>query len=263
MFRVPCLATLSIALLLVSTGPVFASDCPEIDAAVANLARLEADRERDEGRKPADVLCFFGVEVGEHVLDLFSGGGYYTEIVAGVVGDDGAITAHNNNAYLGFAKDQLAERFKDDRLPNVEQLVAEASDLTLEPGHFDTILMVLTFHDFYYVSEDDSWPAIDAPQILKVLYDGLKPGGIVGLVDHVGNAMTPRGTIDEIRTTVNAVHRIDPAIIKADMAAAGFELEAESDLLRNPEDDLDKPMWAEGIRGKTDRVVYRFRKPAN
>jgi len=263
MLRVPHFLALLIALVLGSTTPAFASDCPEIDAAVANLNRPDADRDRDEGRMPADVLCFFEVEAGEHVLDLFSGGGYYTEIVAGVVGSDGAVMAHNNKAFLAYVKDQLTERNIEDRLPNVKQLAVEANDLILEPSHFDTILMVLAFHDLYYVTEDDTWPAIEVPRILSALYDGLKPGGVVGIVDHVGNAMTPRGSVDEIRTAVNAVHRIDPAIIKADMEAAGFVLEAESNLLRNPEDDLDKPMWAEGIRGKTDRVVYRFRKPAN
>jgi len=82
----------------------------------------------------------------------------------------------------------------------------------------------------------------------------VKPGGIVGIVDHVG----PAG---DTRATVEKLHRIDPATVKADFAAAGFRLEKESALLANPADDHSKLVFDPSIRGKTDRFVYRFRKP--
>jgi predicted methyltransferase len=95
---------------------------------------------------------------------------------------------------------------------------------------------------------------IDGPVFLAELKKGLKPGGIVGVIDHSAEA----GAGSETGSTV---HRIDPAIVIADMQAAGFELEAGSDLLRNPDDDLSKVVFAPEVRGRTDRFVLRFRKP--
>ena len=82
----------------------------------------------------------------------------------------------------------------------------------------------------------------------------MKPGGIVAIVDHVG----PAG---DTRALVEKLHRIDPATVKADMAAAGFVLEAESDMFANPEDDVNKLVFDPSVRGKTNRFVMRFRKP--
>lgn len=83
----------------------------------------------------------------------------------------------------------------------------------------------------------------------------MKPGGIVGVVDHVA---PPGGDTREI---VGKVHRIDPAVIRADFERAGFVFEAESNLLRNPADDHSKSVFDPAVRGKTDRAVLRFRKP--
>jgi predicted methyltransferase len=77
----------------------------------------------------------------------------------------------------------------------------------------------------------------------------------MAVIDHVAN---PGG---DTRAVVEALHRIDPATVKADFERAGFVLEAESDLLRNPADDHSKNVFDPSIRGKTDRVVYRFRRP--
>ena len=83
----------------------------------------------------------------------------------------------------------------------------------------------------------------------------MKQGGIVGVIDHVGKS-------GDTRATVEKLHRIDPAVVKADFERAGFQLEAESDLLRNPADDHSLLVFDEKIRGKTDRFMFRFRKPA-
>jgi predicted methyltransferase len=82
----------------------------------------------------------------------------------------------------------------------------------------------------------------------------MKPDGIVGIIDHAG---LPGNT----REIVNKLHRIDPAVVKADFEKAGFVLEATSDLLRNPDDDHSKLVFDPSIRGKTDRFVLKFRKP--
>ena len=224
--------------------------------AVDNAARSAADRERDANRKPADVLAFFRLDPGMTVLDMYSGGGYYTEIIAHLVGPSGRVDAHNNQAYFGFAGDEIAARYADGRLGNVSALNAENNELDLEPGRYDAVTMVLTYHDFYLVDEENGWPAIDRPALLAEIHEGLKPGGIVGIVDHAAPAGAPS-------TTGGTTHRIDPAIVVADMQAAGFVHEGEGDILRNAEDDLQQSVFDPEIRGKTDRFVLRFRKPAD
>ena len=223
--------------------------------AVDNAARSAADRERDAGRKPAEVLAFFRLEPGMTVLDMYSGGGYYTEIISHLVGPGGSVDAHNNQAYFGFAGDEIAQRYADGRLTNVSALNAENNELDLEANRYDAVTMVLTYHDFYLVDEENGWPAIDRTALLAEIYAGLKPGGIVGIVDHAAPAGAPS-------TTGGTTHRIDPAIVIADMQAAGFVQEGEGDLLRNAEDDLQKSVFDPAIRGNTDRFVLRFRKPA-
>lgn len=223
-------------------------------AAVADSARPDADREHDRSRKPAEVLEFLGIAPGMDVLDLFSGGGYYTEIVSRVVAPDGTVVAHTNEAYIDFSGEEFANRYAGDRLANVSILIAENNELDLEPDSFDAILMMLTFHDLYYSAPQNGWPKIHVEPLLAELYDSLKPGGIVGIVDHYAEAGAPR----EIGGTL---HRIDPRVVISDMESAGFRLDAKSDLLRNMSDDYSKPVFDPSVRGKTDRFLMRFVKP--
>ena len=221
---------------------------------LASPDRIESDRSRDSLRRPDLVLNFLGIAPGMTVLDLFSGGGYYTEIVSRVVGDSGKVVAHNNEAYLAYTKDALAARFAGGRLPNVERITAEANDLALPANTFDAVLAMLTWHDFYYVDEAIGWPAIDEKAVISRLCSALKPGAVLGVVDHVAAAGS------EPQQTAQILHRIDPARIRQDLQGTCFEYEGELEALRNPNDDHSSPMSAEGIRGRTDRVVYRFRK---
>jgi len=225
-------------------------------AAVSNSARPAADRVRDEARQSADVLRFFRIAPGMTVLDLFSGGGYYTELLSYIVGAKGKVVAHNNTPYLTFARDQLAGRYAEGRLPNVERLLAENNELILPPARFDAILMTNVYHDIYFVDEAAGWPRIDGPELLAVLYQSLKPGGIVGVVDHAALPGAPP-------ETGGTLHRIDPELLKRDFAAAGFVLDGESDVLVNPSDDRTKSAFDPSIRGRTDQFVLRFRKPLN
>lgn len=222
--------------------------------ALASPSRLEADAARDAGRKPGEVLEFFGIGPDMVVLDMFSGGGYYAEIISGVVGKDGRVVAHSNTAYLKFVGDEFKARHAEGRLPNVDVLMAENNELTLDAKQFDAITMVLSFHDTYWISPEENWPEFDHPKLYAELFDALKPGGILGVVDHNAAPGSPA-------ETGGTVHRIDRAIAVADFEAAGFVLDAESDILRNPEDDYSKGVFAPGIRGNTDRFVLRFKKP--
>ena len=224
------------------------------EAAVASEARPDADRARDEGRKPAEILEFMGIEPGMTVLDMFTGGGYYAEIIAGVVGEQGKVIAQSNQAYLGFVGEAFEARFGSGRLTNVEVLMAENNELSLEADTLDAVMLVLSFHDLYHADAENGWPKIDVPAFLAELRKGLKPGGVVAIIDHAAAEGSPSDT-------GGTVHRIDPAIVLADMETAGFVFEETSDILRNPDDDYSKMVFAEGIRGNTDRFVMRFRSP--
>jgi len=224
------------------------------EAAVASEARPESDRARDPGRKPAAVLEFLGIEPGMTILDMFTGGGYYAEIIAGVVGDKGKVIAQSNQAYLGFVGDAFEDKFGSGRLTNVDVLMAENNELSLEADSLDGVMLILSFHDLYHSDPENGWPKIDGPAFLAELRKGLKPGGFVAVIDHYAEAGAPAETGD-------TVHRIDPAIAIADMEAAGFILDGQSEILRNPEDDLTKIVFAPELRGKTDRFVMRFKSP--
>lgn len=224
------------------------------EQAAANEGRTEADRARDAGRKPAQVLEFFGIQPGMTVLDMYSGGGYYTEMLSHIVGPEGSVIAHSNQAYAGFVGEEATNRYANNRLGNVEILMAENNELALPNASFDAIMMILAYHDIYYVDPDNGWPEIDGPRFVETLYNGLRPGGILAVVDHYAAPGSPS-------ETGNTLHRIDPDIVTAELQAAGFVLEAKSDVLRNMDDDHSVNMGAPEVRGKTDRFVFRFRKP--
>lgn len=224
------------------------------ETAVASDARPQADRDRDAGRKPAQILEFMGIAPGMTVLDMFTGGGYYAEIISGVVGDDGMVYAHSNEPYLKFVGDAFEARFGDGALTNTEVLMAENNELSLSENSLDAVFMALNYHDLYVSDDENGWVAHDVPVFLAELKKGVKPGGVVAIVDHYGAA-------GDTREIAGSVHRIDPDVVVADMEAAGFVLEESSDLLRNPDDDHSVSVFNPDVRGKTDRFVMRFRNP--
>ena len=222
--------------------------------AVTHPNRRAADHDRDARRKPDEVLAFFGIGPGMAVLDMFSGGGYYSELLSYVVGPDGRVVAHSNAAYLNFVGDEFNERHADGRLANVEVMMAENNELELPAEAFDAVMLILSYHDIFYANPDNGWPKIDGPKLLAELHKGMKPGAVLGVVDHYAEAGSPR-------ETGNSVHRIDPSIVISELEIAGFVLEAKSNILRNMDDDYSKIVFDPELRGKTDRFVLRFRKP--
>lgn len=226
-----------------------------VAAAINHPDRYPSDLARDAGRKPEAVLVFAGLREGMSVLDLFSGSGYYTELAAYVVGPQGRVVAHNNTPYAMSARNGIAERFANGRLASVERILGENNSLALPAAAFDVALLILCYHDIYYLDGQRGWERIDRPRMLAELYSSIKPGGAVVVIDHVADPDTPAGI-------VAGLHRIDPALVKADFIAAGFLLDAESDVLSNPDDPRDVIAMAPHVRGKTDRAVLRFSKPA-
>ena len=251
------LVLLLIAVATISYGQQASAesvDAAVYAAALANPSRLEGDRDRDAGRKPAEVLEFYGIAPGMTVLDMFSGGGYYAEIISHVVGKKGHVVAHSNSAYLNFVGEEFKARHAEGRLRNVDVLMAENNELVLDENQFDAIMMVLSYHDTFWVAPDRGWPAIDGPKLHAELLKGLKPGGVLAVVDHAAEPGSPS-------ESGGTVHRIDPAIVIADLELAGFVLAAENDLLRNPKDDYSLGVFDPSVRGKTDRFMLLFRKP--
>ena len=237
-----------------ASDAIFPASAREIEAAVNNPSRRTSDRRQDEQRRAAAVLAFFGVNPGMTVLDMYSGGGYYTELLSYLVGANGHVVAHNNEPYLSYAKDDLSGRYADNRLSNVKQLIAENNELQLESATFDVVLMIKAYHDLYYVDESAGWTKVDIPEFLGEIYAALKPGGVLGIVDHNAIPGSPSSTGGKL-------HRIDPVLIKRDVTAVGFIYAGESSVLRNPDDDLSQTVFANTVSDQTDRSVMRFRKP--
>lgn len=230
---------------------------PEVsiyEAAVTNPGRPADDRDNDASRHPAEVLAFFGVQPGDTVLEMFAGSGYYTELLAHVVGNSGTVFAHINTPMLGFVGDAFEARHADKRLPNADILHAENNELVLVADSYDVITMTLNYHDLYWVSEERGWAEFDVPALLAELHKGLKPGGTLGITDH--NAAADSGP-----ETGGTLHRINRDIVVAELEAAGFKFDGESDVLRNPDDDYSIMVFDPAVRGKTDRFVLRFKKP--
>ncbi len=241
-------AALAMLVLSIATAAPAQSADKAIAAAVASTDRPQADRDRDENRKPGQVMEFMGVKSGMTIVDLMAGGGYYTELLARAVGPQGKLYLHNTPFVLQrFAEKQVQERLKDGRLPNVERHDAELAELQLEPGSLDAAFMVLFYHDTY-------WQGIDRAAMLQEIKRALKPGGIFALVDH---SAEPGSKDRDVKT----LHRVDEALVKQEVLDAGFELVSESQVLRHSEDDRKVNVFNPALRGKTDRFVYKFSKP--
>ncbi len=248
------IGTIIAAMLLAGTATVAQAAPADVAGAVAASGRPADSVKLDESRKPAAVLGYLGLEQGQSALDLMTGSGYYAEIIGKAVGPAGSVTAWEPASfYDDKAKKSLAEL--QTRVPNVKLLVSPAEELALPAESFDLVLMHMVYHDFYWESAQFKWPRLDPDAVLKKVYAATRPGGVVGVVDHVATAG------GDTRQVADKLHRIDPAVVRADFERAGFVFDGESDLLRNSGDDHSKLVFDPGVRSRTDRIIYRFRKP--
>lgn len=248
-------AMLVAAALAASVPSATFAEPANIAAAVAAPTRSADNVKLDESRKPAQLLAFFGLKAGDHVIDMFGANRYWAEIMAPAVGPYGSVTVWQPTQFMNDKRKAEFAEFAA-RQPNVALLSTPFQAPQLGHGVYDFMIMNLDYHDTYWQNPERNIPRMEPDQWLKTLYDAMKPGATIGIVDHVG---LPGG---DTRETVEKLHRIDPAVIKADFERAGFVLEEQSDLLRNPADDHSLPVFDPAIRGKTDRAVFRFRKPA-
>ncbi len=221
--------------------------------AVANPARSDELRALDESRKPAETLAFLGLKPGMDAADLMTGGGYWAQIMARVVGPEGSVTAFEpSQFYAGEGKTKLDTLAAASPGVTVSSYPFEA--FAPPAKSFDFAIINMSYHDLYWESAKYGIGKTDPDAYLRGLYAAMRPGGVVGVIDHVGVGSDTRALVDKM-------HRIDPAVVRADFARAGFRLEAQSSLLANPADDHTLGVFDKAIRGKTDRFLYKFVKP--
>jgi len=223
-----------------------------VAVAVSNPQRPAEDIIKDAGRKPDQVLAFFGIKPGMTVLDLFSGGGYYTEMLNSLVGEDGKVIAHTNEAYIPFSGEIFKKRYVDGRLARTNTIIAEADDLELEENSLDAAMLVLVWHDFLYADPENGWLAIDEVLLVDKLCSAMKPGAVLGLIDHAANNGGDPAQV------AKDLHRIDPQVVRDSFAKSCFSLEAEAGFLGNSDDDHTLAVFDKSIRGNTDRFVFKF-----
>lgn len=219
---------------------------------VAAHDRDEADRALDAGRHPAETLRFFGITPGMRVAEISAGGGYTTELLARTVGPLGVVYGHNAPFVLArFAEAPWTARLTKPVMSNVVRYDREfAEALPPDVKDLDAVLMVLFYHDTV-------WQKVDRERMNRMVFDALRPGGVYAIVDH--SARVGSGLSD-----VETLHRIDEAVLKEEVANAGFRLAASADFLRNTADARDwnaSPRAAGARRGTSDRFVLKYVKP--
>ena len=249
--RIVTKGLLALAALGFSTAAAAAAS-PAIEAALNDPSRPAAEKARDADRKAGEIVAMTGVKPGWNVADVFPGGGYYTRIFAKVVGPKGHVygVVPGDLQERGFHPSDMVKKLAaEPGYANVSPAVDPLQTWTPSP-RLDLIFISQFYHDMHN-------PGMGGPDIAaedKGLFNALKPGGILFIIDH--SAPAGSGTSDTATT-----HRIDEAVAKSELEAAGFKLVSESDALRNPADPRTKLVFDPSIRGHTDQFVLKFQRP--
>ena len=245
MLRKLTMATVALAAMAVAASA--ASTNP--GAAISDPGRPAADIARDAARKPAEMVAFAGMQSGDKVLELLPGGGYFTRIFSKLIGPQGHLYAAVPDAKSSDAEPAAAAIAAQAGYGNITVIPITNEALAALPP-LDIIWTSWNYHDLHL-----SRVHADMAKLDKLWFSILKPGGVVVIVDH---AALPGAPPVE---TADKLHRIDPAVAKTEMTAAGFVFDGETDVLRNPSDPHTALVFDPSIRGKTDQFAYRFKKP--
>jgi predicted methyltransferase len=239
-----------------------------IDAAVAAPTRTEAFRARDRWRNPAETLSFFQMKPGETVVELFPGGGWYTEILAPLAANGGGryIAAGNLERGLNAVR---TRQTANPALYGAAQLAAFPAvegGPNVPDGSVDVVLTFRNIHNLRFAGLDQTAAAF------RQMFAMLKPGGRLGIVEH----RLPEEMASTLEETSGYMKR---SSVVAFAQAAGFQLVAESEINANPRDTHDHPrgVWtlppvsrgaAEDPNaaryleiGESDRMTLLFVKP--
>lgn len=270
--------------LLAATAPAFAMADPHaghgdhgahgaapegaIAAAVAAPTRTPASVARDAARHPAETLAFFGVKPGDTIVELWPGGGWYTEILAPLTQSGGGTLYAAAPWERGLNTIRKWQEAKPDAYGAVKlaEFPATGAGPKVPDGSADVVLTFRNVHNWRFGGMDKTAEAF------QQIYAMLKPGGVLGVVDH----RLPEAMDSALEEKSGYMKR---SSIVAFAEAAGFKLTGESEVNANPRDthDYEKGVWSLPPTltnkdvdrekyvaiGESDRMTLKFVKPAS
>ena len=254
MKRVPGLMALVLATVIGAAACATAPPAPPpitTTQAIADPRRPAEDIALDAQRQGAAVLDLANIQPGWKVADIMQGAGYFTRLFIAKTGETGKVYAWSPDEFMkakpvlyGDSLDILQKAYPT----QIVTMRSAFEDLAF-PEKLDMIFTSQNYHDLHL----NKFPAELAEHMNRKVFDSLKPGGIYVVIDHVANPDTADAP--------NTVHRIDPAVLRREIEVAGFVFDGDSSALRKPADDHTLMVMNPAIRGKTDQIIYRFRKP--
>jgi predicted methyltransferase len=219
---------------------------PDYAALMAAPDRSDADRQADKRRDPVPFLAFTGLRPGMKVLDMGAGAGYSTELDARVVGPSGKVYGQNPPDFGERGKAAFAARLATPAMKNAVSLSQPFDDPAPADVHdLDAITFLFFYHDTTYMS-------VDRAQMDRKLLAALKPGGVLVIADHAAKAGADI-------SVGKSLHRIDEAVLRREVEAAGFKLVAEGAFWRHPDDTRD--FTTQRPTAPVDEFVLKFQKP--
>jgi predicted methyltransferase len=212
--------------------------------AVAEPTRPDADRKRDDDRKPDQVLAFAGIKPGDKVLELQPGGGYYTRLLCLVAGSKGQVTTLRVTPATPVNRPTPPDQ--PTPCKNITALTQKINELSLPAGQ-DAVWTSENYHDMHLPVF-----AVDIKAFDTAVYNALKPGGVFIIEDHA--AVSGSGARDS-----STLHRIDPELVKQEVTGVGFEFVGASEVLHRADDPMTGRVFE--LQGKTNKFLFKFRKP--